>query len=178
MTGGAHLTITKVFPNGEPCEPEKNARSFVAQCGVIVRDNVPINIQEWNKLKKDESASFVSDRLKEFLWTKLLSFFTLPVLETASEIEKLKAKVKKFALSKMAQQFNKFKNNLYREYLTDGEPKEWTGPMLKQREYWPQFLEMKKPDLYKKRSATNKKNNAKKKNHYTMGTSGYMLSAP
>ena len=124
MTGGAHLTITAVLPNGEPCEPEKNARSFVAQCRVIVRDNVPINIQEWNKLKKDESASFVSDRLKEFLWTKLISFFTLPVLETVSETEKQYAAVKKFALSKMATQFNKFKNNLYKDYLADGEPTE------------------------------------------------------
>ena len=119
MTGGAHLTITAVADNGEPCLPEKNARSFVAQCGVIVRDNVPISVQEWNKLKKDESASFVSDRLKEFLWTKLISFFTLPVLKTVSEIRKLYAAVKKFALSRMATQFNKFKNNLYKDYLAD-----------------------------------------------------------
>ena len=101
--------------------------------------------------------------MKKILWTKLLSFFTLPVLETVSETEKLKAKVKKFALSKMAQQFNKFKNNLYRDYLKNREPKEWTGPMVKQREYWPQFLEMKKSDVFKKRSATNKVNASKKK---------------
>ena len=140
MIAGAHLTITKVFPNGEPCEPEKNARSFVNQCGVIVRENVPINIQEWNQLKKDKSASFVSNRLKDFLWTKLISFFTLPDLETVSETEKQNAAVKKFALSKMATQFNKFKNSLYKDYLADGEPKEWIGPMMKQRKYWPHFV--------------------------------------
>ena len=116
--------------------------------------------------------------MKKVLWTKLLSYFTLPVLETESETEKQNAKVKKFALSKMAQQFNKFKNNLYREYLADGEPKEWTGPMLKQREYLPQFLEMKKSDVFKKRSATNKLNAAKKTKHHTMGTGGYMSSTP
>jgi hypothetical protein len=96
-------------------KPEANARAFVAQCGIIVRDNVPISIQEWNKLKKDEGASFVSDRLKDLLWNKLLSFFTLPVLQTASETEKQNKKVKEWALKKMATQFNKSKNNLYKD---------------------------------------------------------------
>ena len=178
MPGGAHLTITKVFPNGAPCEPKNNARSFVNQCGVIVRENIPINIQEWNKLKKDESASFVSNRLKDFLWNKLISFFTLPDLETVEKTEKQYAAVKKFALSKMATQFNKFKNNLYKDYLADGEPNEWIGPMMRQREYWPQFLEMKQSAIFKKRSETNKKNAAKKKKHHTMGTCGYKSFTP
>ena len=173
-----HLTIDAISTNGEPVLPILNARVFVRQCGVIVRENIPINIQEWNKLKKDESASFVSNRLKEFLWTKLISFFTLPVLKIVSETEKQNATVKKFALSKMMTQFNKFKNNLYKDYLADGEPKEWIGPMMKQREYWPQFVEMKKSAIFKKRSETNKANAKKKKYHHTMGTGGYKSFTP
>ena len=133
MTGSQHLTITSVAADGQPMKPEANARAFVAQCEIIVRDNVPISIQEWNKSKKDAGPSFVSDRLKDLLWNKLLSWFTLPVLDTALDTEKQTIKVKVWALKKMAQQFNKFKNNLYRDYLANGEPKEWTGPMVKQR---------------------------------------------
>ena len=180
MVGGARHTITSVADSGEPMMPAANARAFVHQCGIIVRDNVPISIQEWNKLKKDEGASYVSDRLKDWLWNKLISYFTLPVLQTESETEKLSLKVKEWALKKMATQFNKFKNKLYQEYVANGEkePEEWTGPLLKQRQHWPQFLAMKKSTVFKKRSETNKKNASKKKIHHTMGTGGYRSCAP
>ena len=159
-------------------QPKANARAFVAQCGIIVRDNVPISIQEWNKSKKDAGASFVSDRLKDLLWNKLLSWFTLPVLQTASDTEKQTNKVKVWALKKMATQFDKFKNNLYSEYVANGEKEpKWEGPMMKQREHWPRFLEMKQSAVFQKRSETNKANAKKKKLHHTMGTCGYKTFA-
>ena len=58
--------------------------------------------------------------MKEVLWKKLISFFTLPNYATEEETQKKHASVRKFALSKMASQFNKFKNNLYRDYLKIG----------------------------------------------------------
>ena len=42
----------------------------------------------------------------------------------------------------------------------------------------PQFPEMKKSDVFMKRSATNKLNAAKKKKHHGMGTGGYRSKAP
>ena len=80
-----HLTIDVISTASEPAFPVQNARAFVRQYRVIVRDNVPINCREWKKLKKDESASFVSDRLKEVLCKKLISFFTLPNFPTEEE---------------------------------------------------------------------------------------------
>ena len=78
----------------------------------------------------------------------------------------------------MASQFNKFKNNLYRDYLKNGEPKVWNGPMVKQREYWPEFLQMKKSALFLKRSEINKVNAGKKTKHHGMGTGGYRSKTP
>ena len=89
-------------------------------------------------------------------------------------------RVKKWALQKMAVQFNKYKNRLWADYLEAGEkdPTEWPGPLEKQRVQWPEFLEMKKSEVFKQRSAKNKENAAKKKYHHTMGTGGYKSFAP
>ena len=172
------MTIEVISSNGQPSFPTKNANAFIRQCGVIVRDNIPINCREWKKPKKDQSATFVSDRLKEVCWKKLISFFTLPKYATEEETKEKNESVKRFALSKMASQFNKFKNNLYRDYLKNGEPKVWNGPMVKQREYWPEFLQMKKSALFLKRSQINTVNAGKKKKHHGMGTGGYRSKTP
>ena len=73
MAEGAHLTIEVVSADGEPMLPKGNAKTFVSQCGVIVRDNLPISIREWNEPKKQDGVSFVSDRAKDVLWQKLIS---------------------------------------------------------------------------------------------------------
>ena len=96
MSANQRFTIEVVNENGEPIAPRENARLFVSQCGVIVRDNVPISIQEWNKPKV--GTSYVDSRSKDFLWDTLKSHFTLP-----PECDELK--VKDWALKKMATQF-------------------------------------------------------------------------
>ena len=130
--------------------------------------------------QKLEGVSYVSDRYKCALWDKLGSFFTLPVLETEDETNKMMLRVKKWALQKMAVQFNKYKNRLWADYVVRGnkDPEEWKGPLAKQRAHWPGFLEMKKSDVFKVRTAKNKKNATKKKYHHTMGTGGYKSSEP
>ena len=155
MAEGVHLTIEVVSDDGEPLLPRANARSFVNQCGVIVRDNVPISIQEWNEPKKVDGVSYVSDRFKDALWDKLSSYFTLPVFEDEQETEAMRLRVKHFALRKMATQFNKFKNRLWADYLEAGEkdPTEWHGPLEKQWVHWPELLDMKKSEVFKQRSA-------------------------
>ena len=85
MAEDAHLTIELVSPDGKPLLPRANANTFVHQCGVIVKDNVPISVREWNKPAKVEGVSFVNDRCKTVLLDKLISHFTLPVLDSPSK---------------------------------------------------------------------------------------------
>jgi hypothetical protein len=55
------FNIDEVAEDGEPIAPEQNARKFINQCGVIVRDNIPITIREWNKPKVDRGVSYVDE---------------------------------------------------------------------------------------------------------------------
>ena len=87
--------------------PKANANKFVHQCGVIVGDNVPISVREWNKPAKVEGVSHVDDRLKEVFWDKLIAHFTQPVLDSEARTKAMTDKVKHFALKKTAEQFNK-----------------------------------------------------------------------
>ena len=82
MDEKAHLIIEEVSRTGQPLRPIENANAFVSQCGVLVRDNIPITCREWHKPKKVEGVSFVDDRVKDSLWDSLMSHFTLPALET------------------------------------------------------------------------------------------------
>ena len=96
----AHLTIEFVNPEGKPVLPKANAVTFVHQCGVVVRNNVPICIQEWNQPKKEgmENVSYVNQRLKELLVNKLFQNFKLPVVENnPRETAAIKKKVEQFA---------------------------------------------------------------------------------
>src|SRR3954462_5512190 len=111
-----HLIIELVNTVGKPVLPKKHATTFVHQCGVVVRDNVPICILEWNKPWKQgrENVSYVPTRLKEPLVEKLLANFILPILEDDQvETAAIKKRVEKFALKKMAEMFNRYKNRLW-----------------------------------------------------------------
>jgi hypothetical protein len=112
-----HLVIEAVSASGEPMHPKANTTKFVNECGVLVRDHIPISTQEWHEAKKVKGACFVTNAEKDDLWTHLSSKFTLPTLATTVEIEALKLKVEKWALKKMAQQFNNHKKKLYNNYI-------------------------------------------------------------
>ena len=65
-----------------PIEPIRTKEAFAAQCGVLVRDNILISIQQWLKPKKeDPEVSYVFDMQKDDLWTALKANFTLPAKE-------------------------------------------------------------------------------------------------
>jgi hypothetical protein len=40
--------IEVVSVDGEPTAPDDVAKKIVKQCGVLVRDYIPITVQEWN----------------------------------------------------------------------------------------------------------------------------------
>jgi hypothetical protein len=61
LANGIKYNIDEVAADGEPIAPTQNARKFISQCRVIVRDNIPITIQEWNKPKEDREVSYVDE---------------------------------------------------------------------------------------------------------------------
>jgi hypothetical protein len=68
--------IEEIGEDGKPIAPVAHASKFTRQCGVLVRDNIPITIREWKKTKT-EPVSYVRKRLKNMLWKKLMVNFTL-----------------------------------------------------------------------------------------------------
>ena len=74
------MAIECVAADGRPAQPVEKYRKWVAQCGVLVRDTIPITIAEWNKpIKANIGASYVDKRAKDLLWDTLLESFSLPV---------------------------------------------------------------------------------------------------
>ena len=63
---GVKYNIEAIRPNGEPFAPEKIADKFVRRCGVLVKDQLPISIQEWKEPKtKHPGVTWVDDRAKK-----------------------------------------------------------------------------------------------------------------
>lgn len=181
MAAGEHLIIESVFHNGEPAAPKTAATKFRNQCGVIVRDLIPISVQEWSKPEKEEDrpgVTFVADRAKNTLFDKLMTHFTLPPCDNEEQANEMLKKVKHWALKKMAEAFNAYKKRLWKEYQTKKRAPIFKGPLEKQRQHWPSFLAYKESELGKERSAKNKANAAKKLYHHTMGPGGYRTALP
>jgi hypothetical protein len=122
LNANQKLSIDVVSPDGKPLEPKQHATKFINQCGVIVRDMIPITVQEWNEPKKARlGATFVSKRSKKDLWRKLMANFILPpeyskMDDDGNEIpggHERRRRVKQYALKKMAEAFRGFKKMLY-----------------------------------------------------------------
>ena len=78
MSSDEKFEIIAIVPDGQPIEPLRTKSAFVAQCGVLVRDKIPISIQQWFKpATEDPEVSYVNDMQKNDLWTELKSNFTL-----------------------------------------------------------------------------------------------------
>ena len=149
------FTIIEIAHDGQPIKPLRSKEAFSAQCGVLVRDMIPISIELWNEPKKEElQVSFVEDRQKEDLWKALKVNFTLPEEEDLENpvIEPL---IKSCALKKMADLFRRWKNELKTTYVDQDKTPEFTGRFEKIRDHWPTFLANKTSKRSKKMSATN-----------------------
>ena len=65
MKEGVKYNIEAFKPNGEPLAPKKIADKFVRQCGVLVKDQLPISLQEWRKPAKPRpNVTFVDENKK------------------------------------------------------------------------------------------------------------------
>src|SRR4051812_21385759 len=162
---------------------------FINQCGVLVRYKLSITIEEWNKSKKagEESNNYVTDDAKDDLWQKLIAHFILPLEYEEFEVYGItprpgglenRAKVKEWALSKMAELYRNHKKSLYAKYVVKKKTPDFKGVNGKLREQWPDFVQYKKSDKAKAKSAKNALNDAQKKYHHKMGTGGYKSAVP
>jgi len=167
---------------------------FVKQCGVLVRDYVPITVQEWIKPSRP-GVSYVGDAAKDNLWKMMKVNFIMPEPEpevnsegeeqVLDEVELnrrrvlIEEKVKQFALRKMAQQFCNWKKRLNIRYVILNKTPDFNKKMYaKIRDYWEEFKEYKLSEAAKQRSEKNKENAKKKKYHHTMGPGGYRQGIP
>ena len=160
--------------SGQPNAPQAHVKKWIAICGVIVRDNIPISTQEWHR-PKEGNKTFVSDRAKELLWAKLISYFTLPDWLTPEDV----LKVKGAALKKMGRLFRAWKVKLWTKYVADKKKTPiFTGALAKVEAHWDQFVKNNESDEAQRRSKINKINAEKHKIFHTMGTGGYMSASP
>jgi hypothetical protein len=106
-----HYTFEIILPTGKLKLPKKVAKTFKKQCGVLVRDHVPISVREWNKRKGADDSEYVAKRYKESLWNDLMAHFDLPECEDEVIARQLRAKVKQWTLKKMAELFRVWKKN-------------------------------------------------------------------
>ena len=88
---GVKYNIDAIKTNGEPLAPKNIANKSVRQYGVLVKDQLPISLQEWKEpAKKCPDLTFVDDRAKSLLWEKLMEHFTLPDHFTYADVQKVK----------------------------------------------------------------------------------------
>jgi len=184
---GQRFTIDEIAADGRPLAPKKHVTAFVKQCGVIVRDTIPITVQEWHKPKKaPEGVTYVDDRSKDELWENVVSHFNLP-----AECNKLNAdgtpnpeglkrrlQVKAWALKKMAELFRNHKKVLNKKFLMKKKTPTFKGTYEKMKDQWEEFKAYRESRRAQERSEINKKNAAKKKYHHIMGPGGYRNAVP
>ena len=176
MKEGVKYNIEAIRPNGEPLAPKKIADKFVRQCGVLVKDQLPISLQEWREPAKPRpDLTFVDDREKSLLWDTLMEHFTLPDHFTEADVQK----VKDAALRKMAVAFKNHKNREWDKYVKGGRKTPvFEGTLENQRAHWDDFVKFKDSELAKERSRINKKNAEKKDKFHKLGPGGYAVAMP
>ncbi|KAK1643931.1 hypothetical protein QYE76_061736 [Lolium multiflorum] len=184
---GVTYNIDVISPTGRPLEPKAHYTKFINQCGVVVRDSIPITVQEWHVLVKARVGfSFVSKRTKKECWRKLMEHFVLPPEynkkdEFGNEVEggrQRRRLVKEFALQKMATAFRTYKKNLAAQYVEKGKTPDFTGQYEMLKNDWPKFVRQKQSEHFKAISEKNKANAAKKTYNHIIGPGGYRLSEP
>ena len=107
-----------------------------------------------------------------------MAHFTLPEFEDPADTAKLRKKVMKWTLTKMAELFRVWKKRLWQEYLKKKTAPVFEGYLAKQANHWNAFKEYKESQDAKAMSVRNKKNADKKKYHHKLGPGGYETAMP
>ena len=91
--------IEEIGVDGDVLHPEDVRQKFIKQLGVLVRDMIPITVQEWNQ-PKSGGVPYVGDVLKDHIYRKLMHNFNLPLPDVepdemdqaCTELEKKKSR--------------------------------------------------------------------------------------
>ena len=165
MKDNERYRIEEIAQDGQPIAPKEVKAKFVQQCGVVVRDYVPITFREWKPIKGTPDSYVVGPVAKESLWKRLMKNFILPEPEVASDEEeepdedelkrrrdRIEEKVKHFALTKMAQAFCNWKKRLNDKFIKQGKTPDWELKMyMKLKDDWPAFKAYKESEEAKAR---------------------------
>src|SRR4051812_29710456 len=94
MRTGETYAIESVSETGKPLQ---HTSKFVNQCGVVVRDNVSITVQEWNEPKKAVLVSVLSTRERkriagESLWN--ISFYLRNTTKSMNSVTRFRVDVR------------------------------------------------------------------------------------
>ena len=154
--------IERIAEDDMPTAPRDVKAKAIKQCGVIVRDCIPITIREWNRPNAG-GIRYVGDGAKDILWKKLLVNFTLPTPEVdpdepnaeemiAQQKSVTEQKVKSWALKKMAELFKNWKKRLFHEYVEKDKTPDFERGYEKIRDFWDEFVAYKKSEEAQKKS--------------------------
>ena len=86
MDDHARYRIEQVAQDGQPIAPIDVKQKCVKQCGVVVRDYIPITVREWNKPRAG-GVRYVGTLAKENLWKKVMVHFSLQAPEVDPDEE-------------------------------------------------------------------------------------------
>ena len=147
MADGVKYDIVEIDQSGRPTAPDKAAKLFISQCGVLVRDCIPITVREWHKpkgleLSADEATQgiYIDDVAKRSLLTKLMAHFNLvPAEEDADKKTEMEEAVKKFALKKMAELFKNHKKRLC-SLIKKKKTPDFNAGYEKVKDHWGEFV--------------------------------------
>jgi len=155
--------LSKQSQTIQPLTPELSATKFVNYCGLLVRNNVSISFQRW-KGDYSNNQYVVPQAQKNMLWESLKSKFNF-----TSEHE---AKLKDWALSRMALLFQSYKKKLYAAYIKEGKVPDF-NKFPKYRGHWKTFLSYKQSAEGMSLAEKNRHNASKKEYHHNLGPGGY-----
>jgi hypothetical protein len=186
LNSNQKLSIDVIAPNGKPLEPNQHATKFINQCGVIVRDTIPITVQEWNEPKKAHvGASFVKkDPKKTFgksSWQ--ISFYLRSTPNSMMMVMKFRVDVKgeeqsKSSLFRRWLKHSGTTENVIRKFCCEKKTPVFEGAEEKLREQWPEFVAFKDSKRAKEMSLKNKANAEKKTYHHVLGSGRYRTAVP
>ena len=151
---GFHV-VTHVSPKGEPLAPKTARAKFSSQCGIIVREKIPITVKDWDH---------VSNGHKEVLWKELKKIFQFP---DGSE-----AAVRNCALQTMAKSWRGWKTTLNKKFVKTGRTPFSTYANITPNQ-WDDFLTLKNSPEEIKRSQKYAELAKKNKFPHRLGSAGY-----
>nr|ABA97998.1 transposon protein, putative, CACTA, En/Spm sub-class [Oryza sativa Japonica Group] len=151
---GFHV-VTHVSPKGEPLASKTAHAKFSSQCGIIVREKIPIRVKDWDH---------VSNRDKEVLWKELKKIFQSP--------DGLEAAVRNCALQTMAKSWHGWKTTLNKKFVKTGRTPFSTYANITPKQ-WEDFLTLKNSPEEIRRSQKYSELAKKYKFPHHLGSTGY-----